>query len=1139
MHPVTRTDRRLAAIVAVATALALLVVGAAAPARAAGATLVAPKTLAVGDELVLTGAGWLDQAGDAGSVIAFKLDEGAVLATGDVKNPASGAVIGNKQVYAAVQADADGAWEVRIASPAAWKAGETHSVRLLSGSLLAGDVTRSQSATFEVVTAGVAPKITEQPDDVTVTEGDDATFSAAGTGSPDPDVRWQTDASGAWKDVAGGTSDALTLEDVGLDQDGTHYRAVFTNASGDVISDPATLSVTPRAVATLTVPATLVVGATLVVSGKGWLNQAGTAGSVVAVKLDEGAVTATGDVVNPATGAVLPNKTIVAAVEADSRGAWTVSIPFPKAWTAATAHSVHVLSGSLRTGDVTRSQSGDLDVVAAEVPAQPTISVPSQLVVGDELVVSGKGWLNKAGTAGSVVAVKLDDGAVTTTTDVLSPVDGTVLANKTIVAAARADASGAWSLTVPVPATWAAGETHNVRVLSGSLLTDDVVRSQAGDIVVVAPDRGCAADEVLVSDTAAGQTATACVQRDVSTGGRLTVRGDGWTTRTGKAGATVVLKLASRPTPSGTDFQFVQSGQGVLTHPGNGKKDATIWAIATADATGHFSTTVAVPGAANVPSTVGAAGTLKAGSKLVVHLQTGLLTTDTTHSVDSASLVVDGTAYAGDRDGQVTTCKATGPATARVVAPAGQVVDPVAGPILSAGGTLHLVGSGWCAADPADGGSVIAIKIDEGTYSHPAGELVNANPQVWALIRVNSADGSFDTTITLPTATGAGSSTPAFGDGAHSLRLLSGSLKSGDVIRSVETGTFTIGAYKPNGLPDPVEATEDLTAATRHGVTVRRTASALTVTIPRSGDGAWAYLTAYLPDGSVRYPFASTWFTTDDDVVRAPLAGVTLPTGTWRLAVQSPDGTVLGWASVTVPAAAGQPTGTGDGTDDDPGSDRSDDASTDPTSTTTDAPSDDAPAGTSPRTTPRIQPVAAVKKAAPTTTPKPPAADGDALAALPRGGVIATQEGSVVTLTLPGTTPGDWVFVYVYSTPVPVAWVQVDAARQIRVDLSRLGAGEHKVAVLDEDGTLVGWADATVEGPAVEEPAPAPLAAEPEAGVPAAPVGAAPVTVAAPAEGLGTANAVLIGVAAALLVAGAAVVVVVRRRRTASAGGAA
>jgi len=1134
MHTAIRTDRRLAAIVAVVTALAFLVVGMAAPARAVDATFVAPKTLVVGDDLVLTGTGWLNQAGDAGSVIAVKLDEGAVLATGDVTNPATGAVIGNKQVYAAVQAEASGAWKLRIASPAAWKAGEPHSVRLLTGSLLTGDVTRSQSASFDVVAAGVAPTVTEQPDDASVTEGEDVTFSAAASGSPDPDVRWQTDASGAWKDVAGGTSDDLTLEGVDLDQDGTRYRAVFTNASGDATSDPATLGVTARAAATVTVPTKLVVGDALVVSGKGWLNEAGTAGSVIAVKLDEGAVTATGDVVNPATGAVLPNKTIVAAVEADSRGAWTVTIPFPRAWTAGTTHSVRLLSGSLLTGDVTRSQSGDVDVVAAEAPAQPTISVPSQLVVGDELVVSGTGWVTKAGNAGSVVAVKLDDGAVTTTTDVLNPVDGSVLANKTIVAAARADATGAWSLTVPVPATWAVGQKHNVRVLSGSLLADDVIRSQAGDLVVVAPDRGCRADEVLVSDTAAGQTATACVQRDVAAGGTITVRGDGWTTTTGKAGATVVLKLASRPTPSGTDFQFVRTGSGVLTHPGNGKKDATIWAIAKADATGHFSTTVTVPGAGNVPSTVGAAGALKAGSKLVVHLQTGLLSADTTHSVDSASLVVDGTAYAGDRDGQVTTCTATGPATARIVAPTGQVVDPVAGPVLAAGGTLHLVGTGWCAADPADGGSVVAIKIDEGAYSHQAGELVNANPQVWALIRVNSADGSFDTTITLPTATGAGSSTPAFADGAHTLRLLSGSLKSGDVIRSVETGTFTIGAYKPNGLPDPVEATEDLTAATRHGVTVERTAAALTVTIPGSGNGTWAYLTAYLPDGSVRYTFGSTWFTTDDDVVRASLAGVTLPTGTWRLAVQSPDGSVLGWASVTVPAAAGQPAGT----DDDAGSDPSDDAS-DPAGTSTDTPTSDDPTGTTPRTAPRIQPVAAVRTTAPTTTPKPPAADGDALAALPRGGVTASQEGSVVTLTLPGTTPGDWVFVYVYSTPVPVAWVQVDSARQIRVDLSRLEPGDHKVAVLDEDGELVGWAEATVDGPAVEEPAPAALAPEPEAEAPAAPVGAAPATVAAPAEGLGTANAVLIGVAAALLVVGALVVVVVRRRRTASVGGAA
>ena len=60
--------------------------------------------------------------------------------------------------------------------------------------------------------------------------------------------------------------------------------------------------------------------------------------------------------------------------------------------------------------------------------------IPATWVVGEDLVISGSGWKNEAGDAGSVVAVKLDGGGVSTTRTVVNPADGTVQANKTIYA---------------------------------------------------------------------------------------------------------------------------------------------------------------------------------------------------------------------------------------------------------------------------------------------------------------------------------------------------------------------------------------------------------------------------------------------------------------------------------------------------------------------------------------------------------------------------------------------------------------------------------------------------------------------------------------------------------------------------------
>jgi hypothetical protein len=103
---------------------------------------------------------------------------------------------------------------------------------------------------------GSSPAVTTQPVDRTVTLGlgeaaEDVTFTASGTGTPDPTVRWQAASPGAsrFADVAGGTGPTLTVAAT-AGHDGTRYRAVVENPAGATVTDEVLLTV--RAAPTVT-----------------------------------------------------------------------------------------------------------------------------------------------------------------------------------------------------------------------------------------------------------------------------------------------------------------------------------------------------------------------------------------------------------------------------------------------------------------------------------------------------------------------------------------------------------------------------------------------------------------------------------------------------------------------------------------------------------------------------------------------------------------------------------------------------------------------------------------------------------------------------------------------------------------------
>src|SRR2546426_10984163 len=92
----------------------------------------------------------------------------------------------------------------------------------------------------------VAPTITTQPANQTVTAGQTATFTAAATGSPTPTVQWQVSVDGGanFSNVSGAGATSTTLSfTTALSQNGYRYRAVFTNSAGTATTTAATLTV--------------------------------------------------------------------------------------------------------------------------------------------------------------------------------------------------------------------------------------------------------------------------------------------------------------------------------------------------------------------------------------------------------------------------------------------------------------------------------------------------------------------------------------------------------------------------------------------------------------------------------------------------------------------------------------------------------------------------------------------------------------------------------------------------------------------------------------------------------------------------------------------------------------------------------
>lgn len=164
----------------------------------------------------------------------------------------------------------------------------------------------------------------------------------------------------------------------------------------------------------------------------------------------------------------------------------------------------------------------------------------------------------------------------------------------------------------------------------------------------------------------------------------------------------------------------------------------------------------------------------------------------------------------------------TSPSASAAAEPPTLTVDTSAAAL---GSVLRLEGEGWLTQDGSSG-SVIGLKIDDGKYSRLPAQAVHANLTIWAIIEADS-DGSFSADVRLPDGT---DSTPAFGPGRHSLRLLTGTLKTGDTQRTMLVPEFAVTA------PESTTSLSLTPASAAYGATVRATVSVTSQGAPAAGD---------------------------------------------------------------------------------------------------------------------------------------------------------------------------------------------------------------------------------------------------------------------------------------------------------------
>ena len=111
---------------------------------------------------------------------------------------------------------------------------------------LAGAKSKTFTLTVKDKPATAPPTITEQPEDVTVAEGDDVEFTVEATGTAPLAYQWQysNDDGTTWGDLDGETSATFSFTEATTATNGWQYRCIVSNDYGEAISAAVTLTVT-------------------------------------------------------------------------------------------------------------------------------------------------------------------------------------------------------------------------------------------------------------------------------------------------------------------------------------------------------------------------------------------------------------------------------------------------------------------------------------------------------------------------------------------------------------------------------------------------------------------------------------------------------------------------------------------------------------------------------------------------------------------------------------------------------------------------------------------------------------------------------------------------------------------------------
>ena len=102
----------------------------------------------------------------------------------------------------------------------------------------------SKTATCTVI-VHTATTITTQPQSVSVTEGQSATFSVTATGD-NLRYQWQINSGNGWSDITGATDASYTIDRTTTAMSGNQYHCIVTGDGGEVASDAAMLTVNDR-----------------------------------------------------------------------------------------------------------------------------------------------------------------------------------------------------------------------------------------------------------------------------------------------------------------------------------------------------------------------------------------------------------------------------------------------------------------------------------------------------------------------------------------------------------------------------------------------------------------------------------------------------------------------------------------------------------------------------------------------------------------------------------------------------------------------------------------------------------------------------------------------------------------------------